>query len=57
MTKPTLVTRHQIGCVNDLRTLLNSLPANIDGVEELYTINVYHDEQTDERWLEVEPAA
>ncbi|WP_172449470.1 hypothetical protein [Bowmanella denitrificans] len=47
---------HHIGSVKDLRTLLASLPSDIDGLETLYQVNVYHAEDTDEKWLEIEPA-
>tara|TARA_B100000700_G_C14735109_1_gene710280 strand:- start:15 stop:158 length:144 start_codon:yes stop_codon:yes gene_type:complete len=45
-----------IGSKEDLLAAIAQLPSDIDGVEEDYVLNVYHDEQANEKWLEIEPA-
>jgi hypothetical protein len=32
------------------------LPSDVDGLEEIYVMNVYHDESNNEKWLEIMPA-
>ncbi len=54
--QPKLLSRTIIGSKDDLLAAVAQLPSDIDGVEEDYVLNVYHDEQANEKWLEIEPA-
>jgi len=54
--QPKLLSRTIIGSKDDLLAAVAQLPSDIDGVVEDYVLNVYHDEQANEKWLEIEPA-
>lgn len=49
------VRTYPVGCVNDLKTLLQQLPDDIDGLDETYLINHFKNEKTDEQWIEIIP--
>tara|TARA_Y100001970_G_scaffold98383_1_gene123674 strand:- start:166 stop:324 length:159 start_codon:yes stop_codon:yes gene_type:complete len=51
-----LLNRTIIGSKQDLMAAIAELPGDLDGLEEDYVMNVYHDESTNEKWLEIEPA-
>ena len=54
--QPKLLNRTIIGSKQDLMAAIAELPGDLDGLEEDYVLNVYHDEQANEKWLEIEPA-
>ncbi|MFS1703777.1 hypothetical protein [Alteromonas sp. AMM-1] len=54
--QPKLLNRTVIGSKHDLMAAIAELPGDLDGLEEDYVMNVYHDESTNEKWLEIEPA-
>ncbi|WP_293618899.1 hypothetical protein [Ponticaulis sp.] len=54
--QPKLLNRTIIGSKQDLMAAIAELPGDLDGLEEDYVMNVYHDESTNEKWLEIEPA-
>lgn len=56
MNKPQLLSRSHIGNKSDLIRAIAQLPSDVDGVEEIYVLNVYHDEDNNEKWLEITPA-
>ena len=54
--QPKLLSRTVIGSKEDLLAAVAQLPSDVDGVEETYVMNVYHDESNNEKWLEIMPA-
>ena len=54
--QPKLLNPTIIGSKQDLMAAIAELPGDLDGLEEDYVMNVYHDESTNEKWLEIEPA-
>jgi hypothetical protein len=44
-----------VGSVDDLRSFLKNLCADLQGLEEIYEVNLYHDQQTGEKWIEITP--
>lgn len=54
--QPKLLSRTHIGSKRDLADAVASLPSDVDGLEEIYVMNVYHDESNNEKWLEIMPA-
>tara|TARA_Y100000034_G_C6868179_1_gene395901 strand:+ start:1065 stop:1241 length:177 start_codon:yes stop_codon:yes gene_type:complete len=55
-TPPKLLSKTHIGCKRDLAEAVAQLPSDVDGLEEMYVMNVYHDESNNEKWLEIMPA-
>ncbi len=56
MDKPQLLSRTHIGCKKDLIEAIAQLPTDVDDVEEMYVMNVYHDKSNNEKWLEITSA-
>lgn len=54
--KPQLLSRTHIGSRSDLIQAIRDLPKDVEGLEEVYVMNVYHDEKSNEKWLEIQPA-
>jgi hypothetical protein len=54
-TLPPKKTTTFIGSVQDLRSFLERLPADVEGLEETYELNQYEDRQTGEKWIEITP--
>ncbi|MFT5379670.1 hypothetical protein [Alteromonas sp.] len=55
-TQPKLLSKTHIGSKHDLAEAVAQLPSDVDGLEEIYVMNVYHDESNNEKWLEIMPA-
>jgi len=51
-----VLSRTHIGSKRDLADAVAQLPSDVDGLEETYVMNVYHDESNNEKWLEIMPA-
>ena len=54
--QPKVLRRTHIGSKRELAEAVAQLPSDVDGVEETYVMNVYHDESNNEKWLEIMPA-
>ena len=54
--QPKVLSRTHIGSKRELAEAVAQLPQDVDGVEETYVMNVYHDESNNEKWLEIMPA-
>ena len=54
--QPKVLSRTLIGSKRELAEAVAQLPSDVDGLEEIYVMNVYHDESNNEKWLEIMPA-
>lgn len=54
--QPKVLSRTHIGSKRDLADAVAQQPSDVDGLEETYVMNVYHDESNNEKWLEIMPA-